>query len=42
MSRLPYFLDIRLKNGGGVASLTLLMSFNLQEVCRYSFLLEAE
>jgi hypothetical protein len=41
-SRLPYFLDNRLADGGEVVSLTRRPPFTPQEDCWYSFLLEAE
>jgi hypothetical protein len=41
-SRLPHFLDNRLKYGGEVVNLTRRPSFTLQEDSWYSFLLEAE
>jgi hypothetical protein len=41
-SRLPYFLDNRLTDGGEVASLTRRPPFSPQENLWYSFLIKAE
>jgi hypothetical protein len=41
-SRLPYFLDNRLTDGGEVVSITPRPSFTLQEDSWYSFLLGTE
>jgi hypothetical protein len=42
MSRLPHFLDNRLRDGGEIVSLTYRPPFTSQEGSWYSFLLEAE
>jgi hypothetical protein len=42
MSRLPHYLDNRLKDGGKVVSLALQPPFTPQEDSWYSFVIETE